>query len=147
MWFEWVMDDEPWKADVEPLLRFSHYLLQHLPTIRYHHGGPLVLLENRIVDTDLLPMFLLGGKTVQTAEGFSRSPTAMALTRRFEEAYGPPCPVCFVTRLFLGYHALEVVTQNRTQKLQNILSWVPCYCRQDLELLEFLMNQLERRQV
>ncbi len=91
-------------------------------------GSCSVLLDGEVVNSCLIPILQLEGRTVTTVEALSQDPLGRQLQQSFLENGGAQCGICTPGMLMAAYHLLQRNPRPDLAAVQDGLAGNLCRC-------------------
>ncbi len=108
-------------------------------------GTCIVILNDLLVHSCLLPAFAVKGNRVTTFEGVSSTLTYREIAAAFDETGSTPCSTCFQGKTLSLYQLFETVTAPTKAEIDSVILAHRCRCTDYPELAEVVRNVVVRR--
>jgi carbon-monoxide dehydrogenase small subunit len=121
--------------DVAPQKRLIELLREDFGLLKtrgecYHGvcGRCLVILNDRLAQACLIPVFAVKGQNILTIEGFEKSPEYKAILKGFNTAGYYPCDTCLTGRILATHVLLETLHTPTDGEIHKAMSYSHCAC-------------------
>ena len=108
-------------------------------------GTCIVLLNEELVHSCLIPTFSVRGQRITTIEGISRTLTYREITAAFDETGSTPCRTCFQGKALSLYQLFESIAAPTKSEIDAVILAHRCRCTDYPELVEVVRNVVVRR--
>ncbi|MDR3302501.1 MAG: 2Fe-2S iron-sulfur cluster binding domain-containing protein [Spirochaetaceae bacterium] len=109
-----------------------------------HCGACIVLFNNTISPSCLIPAFRLGGSTVVTIEGFAQSEEYQDIVRGFDEAGADVCDYCRAGKIFIGTSILRSKKILSREEIAAAFNSIKCRCTDSETLVNGILAARRR---
>jgi carbon-monoxide dehydrogenase small subunit len=108
-------------------------------------GACLVILNGLIVQSCLVPAFLIRGSEIITIEGFSQTDEYQDIVEGFSRAGLENCGVCDTGKILAAESLLEHIPQPEDQEILNAFSGIRCRCTDPDTLIQAVQTAADIR--